>query len=213
MKRLLKQIAKIRARHKHHWKNAVWAWANKGKGTWRRKLRRFRAYRKYATQHENWLVKNMEPGQERKERRAELDAVIKASKKKIAALKHAHKEHPDVDPSPQNGFQTVDGKPVCGWMVPWIQKIRAAGWGGSIVSGVRTPAQSIALCYGICGAPSCPGRCAGATSNHNATTCIFPQGALYVSDYVMFGYYARKVGAPLTNHLPVDPVHYSNSGY
>lgn len=213
MKRLRKRIAKIRARHRHHWKNAVWAWASKGEGNWRRKLKRFRAYRSYANQHERWLVEHMKPGEKRKDRRAELQSAIDGAGKKIQHLKKAHKQHPDVKPSPSNGFVIVDGRPVCGWMVPWIQKIRADGWGGSIVSGVRTPAQSIALCEAMCHQPSCPGRCAGATSNHNATTCAFPQGALDVSDYVMFGYHARRVGAPLTNHLPIDPVHYSNSGY
>lgn len=211
MNRLLRRIKQIRNRHRHHWKNAVWAWSKKGDGNWRRKLKRFRAYRLYAHQHEMWLMEHMKPGEKRKDRREELESAEKGAAKKIKHLKEQHKKHKPPSPSGQ-GFQTFDGLPVCGWMRPWIQKIRDRGWDGVVVSGVRTPAHSIELCEAMCGAPSCPGRCAGATSNHNATTCAFPQGALDVSDYVEFGYIARQVGAPFHNALPYDPVHFSNSG-
>jgi hypothetical protein len=214
-RRLRRRIKQIRNRHPHHWKNAVWAWANRGKkGNWRRKLRRFQAYRGYARDLERYLLDNMKPGHERKERRREMDRIVKAAGEKIEHLKKAHADHPDHPPTDADGIVLYDGKPVPAWMVPWLNEIRDEGWDGYVVSGVRTPQQSIGLCYAMCGAPSCTGRCAGAASNHNATPPVtYPEGALDVSDYIEFGYLARKVGSPLRNALgPRDPVHYSVSG-
>lgn len=101
---------------------------------------------------------------------------------------------------------------VCGWMVPIISRAREDGWRGVVVSGVRTPAYSEQLCRAMCGAPTCPGRCAGRNSNHNATTCDKPQGAIDVSDYYTFAACMRKQGEPIKNRLPIDRVHFSASG-
>ena len=103
---------------------------------------------------------------------------------------------------------------VPAWMVPWLDKSRSAGWGGVVVSGVRTPEYSESLCYSMCGAPSCPGRCAGRASNHNMTENQgYPYGALDVSDYYNFGAIQKRIGSPLINALGAqDPVHYSVSG-
>jgi hypothetical protein len=118
-----------------------------------------------------------------------------------------------------------DGIDVAPWMVGqapgpdgrtvnWLQLIRDHGWSGTVVSGVRSVQHSIELCYQICGAASCPGRCAGATSNHNCgDPCASPAGAIDVTDYSRFGAIAREVGAPLQNQLPVDPVHFSYTGH
>lgn len=129
------------------------------------------------------------------------------------------KNHP-VKPTSNAVFDGCDVPP---WMVGqeayngqkvnWLQKIRDAGWSGVVVSGVRTPEHSIELCYQMCGAPSCPGRCAGATSNHNcADPCPPGGGAIDVSDYYRFGAICKEIGCPLRNALPIDPVHYSVSG-
>lgn len=129
-------------------------------------------------------------------------------------------KHPPDDP---DGYATFEGETVAAWMVGrgpgpngtrvnWLQKIRDTGiWGGVIVSGARTAAYSESLCYGMCGAPSCPGTCAGRSSNH--VPVVYPGGALDVSDYYNFGRAARQVGAPLRNDLPADRVHYSVSGH
>jgi hypothetical protein len=216
-RKLRRRIKQIRDRHPHHWKNAIWAWSNRGdSGNWRRKLRRFRAYREYAEDVEAWLIKNMKPGEERAERRAEMDRIVRAADDKIRRLRKAHPDHPEPPPS-SNCKTTYDGKTVPTWMVPWLNKIRAAGWDGVVVSGVRTSAYSQHLCCLMCNAcdpgETCPGRCAGIYSNHNCDVCCFPKGALDVSDYVVFARLARQVGAPFFNALPVtDPVHFSNSG-
>jgi hypothetical protein len=218
-KRLRRKIKQIRDRRPKRWKNAIWAWANRGEGTLRRKIRRFRAYRSYAADLERYIIKHQKPGEKRKDARREADKIRKAANEKLDHLekrfRQRKREREDNDGPPPTGagWVYVDGRQVCGWMAGWVQRIRAAGWDGTVVSGVRTPAYSEQLCYQMCGAPSCPGRCAGRASNHNATTCAYPQGALDVSDYVEFGYLARKLGAPFHNSLgPADPVHFSASG-
>ena len=99
-------------------------------------------------------------------------------------------------------------------MIPWLEKSRKAGWGGTVVSGVRTPEYSEQLCYAMCGAPSCAGRCAGRASNHNMEPGQgYPAGALDVSDYAAFEAIQKRIGSPLKNELDArDPVHFSVSG-
>lgn len=131
-----------------------------------------------------------------------------------------HLLHPPDDPDHINSFE---GVPVAAWMVGkdagpngshvnWLQKIRDHGWHGIVVSGARTAEHSEALCLAMCGAPSCPGRCAGRTSNH-VVDAGFPDGAVDVSEYDVFERVAKEVGAPLINDLPIDPVHFSPSGH
>jgi hypothetical protein len=80
-----------------------------------------------------------------------------------------------------------------------------------VTSGYRTPEYSTSLCIAMCGAPSCPGRCAGASSNHSGK--VYPAGAVDVTDYTRFGQIQPQIGSPLRNDLPIDPVHYSVSGH
>lgn len=114
----------------------------------------------------------------------------------------------------KHGYAVFDGKNVPEWMVHWLQESRANGWKGWVVSGVRTAAYSEHLCYAMCGAPTCPGRCAGRSSNHNMEQSQgYPAGALDVSDYARFGQVQRRIGSPLHNALGArDPVHFSVSG-
>jgi len=118
-------------------------------------------------------------------------------------------KHP---PPPQDGVVTFDGKPCAAWIAADLQEARDKGlWGGVLISGYRTPAYSTSLCYGICGAPSCPGRCAGASSNHSKY--VRPEGAADVSDYVRCEAAMRQIGSPLHNAIgPSDPNHLSASG-
>lgn len=131
-----------------------------------------------------------------------------------------HILHPPDDP---DHISTFEGVSVAAWMVGkdvgpdgshinWLQKIRDAGWHGTVVSGARTAAHSEELCFAMCGQPSCSGTCAGRSSNH-VVDAGFPDGAVDVSEYTVFGQKAREVGAPLINDLPADPVHYSPSGH
>lgn len=115
-----------------------------------------------------------------------------------------------------SGVAYYDGRPVAKWMVPYLNYARAHGWQGRVNSGWRNPVYSEQLCYSMCGAPSCPGRCAGRASNHAGSKN--PQGALDVSDYFTFGKIMASMplpaGAPrLYNALGSrDPVHFSASG-
>lgn len=110
------------------------------------------------------------------------------------------------------GVTTYDGVPVAKWMVPYLDWARSHGWTGRLVSGFRDPAYSESLCIAMCGAPRCPGRCAGRVSNHSGDTK--PQGAVDVSDYTRFGELMARcpLDPKLTNHLPNDRVHFSVSG-
>lgn len=159
---------------------------------------------------EHWH-KRRARNRERVERREE---VLKHLKKKLEALRD-HKEsiQPSASPNKEIGFATFQGKTVAAWMVPWLEKSQKAGWNGVVVSGVRTPAYSEQLCYNMCNAPTCPGKCAGRYSNHNMTsTQGYPYGALDVSDYDSFERIQFEIGSPLRNDLPIDPVHFSVSG-
>ena len=136
-------------------------------------------------------------------RRVKQRRVATANHKKLAAIAKQHK----------SGFGTFDGKTVAAWMIPWLEKSRQNGWHGAVVSGVRTPAYSEHLCLEMCGARSCPGRCAGRSSNHNMEPGQGqPHGALDVSDYINFGNIQHRIGSPLRNALPNDRVHFSASG-
>lgn len=131
-----------------------------------------------------------------------------------------HVLHPPED---QDGIAEWKGMLVPAWTigkakgpdgrrVNWLKKIEDAGWDGVVVSGARTAEHSEELCWAMCDAPSCPGRCAGRSSNHVIESKT-DWGALDVSEYTVFGQKAREVGAPLRNDLPIDPVHYSPDGH
>ena len=115
---------------------------------------------------------------------------------------------------PERGWNTL-GRPVCAWMVPILDEARERGWRGYLTSGVRTPEESVGLCRQICpgGASSCSGLCAGVNSNHNATTCDRPQGAVDATDYYTLASVLRSMGNPIFNDLPSDRVHFSASGH
>lgn len=99
---------------------------------------------------------------------------------------------------------------VCRWMVPYLNAAMKRGWDGNLSSGYRSPAYSESLCQNMCGAPSCPGVCAGTSSNHSGDS--FPGGAIDVVDYGKFGQIMAQIHAPLKNALPADQVHFSFSG-
>lgn len=115
---------------------------------------------------------------------------------------------------PASGKAYFDGRPVAAWLLPHLNFARQHGWKGTLVSGYRDPAYSEHLCYGMCGAPRCPGRCAGRSSNHSQH--VRPYGAIDVSDYVTFGRLMARDDAPkprIYNALGAqDPVHFSHAG-
>ncbi len=130
------------------------------------------------------------------------------------ALSRRRKQHKlaAAAAAPAAGVATFDGKPVAAWMKPYLDWARAHGWQGTLNSGYRTPEYSEHLCHGICGAPSCPGKCAGRSSHHSIR--VKPGGAIDVSDYVRFGELMRQCpySPRIFNNLPSDRVHYSSTG-
>src|SRR5919112_567180 len=112
--------------------------------------------------------------------------------------------------APAAGVATFDGKPVAAWLKPYLDWARAHGWQGTLNSGYRTPEYSEHLCYGICGSPSCPGKCAGRSSHHSIR--VKPGGSIDVSDYVKFAELMRQCpySPRIFNNLPSDRVHYSS---
>jgi hypothetical protein len=132
-------------------------------------------------------------------------------RKKLRFLKRARDPEP---PATGNNIVTFDGKPSAAWLADDLGKARRAGlWSGYLYSGVRSIALCIALCRAMCGAPSCPGRCGGASSNHACDNCAFPRGAADVTDYYRCESAAVILGLRYTNDLPSDRVHMSQSGH
>lgn len=171
-------------------------------GDVREKLLEERAQLKRAQQKLNYQVKH------RKE-------IADNLKKKWKVLEEQKDRPPKGD-----GWTVVDapwnplGHSIPNWMIPWLIKSWDAGWRGQVNSGVRTPQHSIELCYGQCGHPSCPGTCAGASSNHNMSEGQgYPYGAIDVSDYYTFERIQWQISSPLRNDLPNDPVHFSVTGH
>jgi hypothetical protein len=154
----------------------------------------------------------------------DLAAERRRLRKKIKWLQEH--EDPVAAADGTSTWTTGDGRKfkVAAWMVGaapgpdgtktnWLLRSKNKGWDGNLSSGYRSPAYSESLCRAMCGAPSCPGRCAGRSSNHSQTgppnwgaIDVFPQ-------YVKFGQIQREIGSPLKNELGAqDPVHYSYTG-
>ncbi len=111
------------------------------------------------------------------------------------------------------GVGRYDGVPVALWLIPYLDWAREHGWKGRLVSGWRDPNYSRSLCLRMCGAPSCPGRCAGLSSNHVGSAS--PRGAVDVTDYVTFGRLMERcpLQPRIYNALGArDPVHFSATG-
>jgi len=143
----------------------------------------------------------------------ELAARRRKVRKKIAYLK-AHK------PKPANvgGLIWFDSHQVAAWIVPILQAARADGvWGGSVISGYRSPEYQCQVCSHICSGGcqnGCPGLCAKpGTSNHQGITR--PAGAVDVTDAAGLQRWCRAHGNPLHGNgemLPYDIPHFSSSG-
>ncbi len=123
------------------------------------------------------------------------------------------KKNPYLQPPPRGPFTNVDGKVLATWIANIVIKVRAGGrWKGHVISGYRTPAYSESLCYAMCGAPSCPGRCAGRATNHSRF--VYPGGAVDVDAASTWVFRAelKRLGLDLQNNLPNDINHYSQAG-
>lgn len=140
------------------------------------------------------------------------EAMLKAAAERRRAHNDAVRKS-QAEGGKTSGVATFDGKKVAAWMVPYLEFARANGWKGQLVSGWRDPAHSEQLCREMCGRPSCPGRCAGRSSNHSGSTK--PRGAIDVSQFVEFGRLMRRCphSPRIFNALGArDPVHFSATG-
>ena len=102
---------------------------------------------------------------------------------------------------------------MAGWLKPYLDWARANGWKGTVTSGWRSPEYSEQVCRQQCGAPSCPGTCAGRSSNHAGR--VKPAGAVDVSDIPRFAALMQR--CPHSPHIfnaigAADPEHFSASG-
>lgn len=140
-----------------------------------------------------------------------LDARVKLA----ADRKEERKKDAKADKNPFDahggGIVDFDAKTCVEWIAHDLFEMRKHGWNGYLVSGYRSPEYSISLCQAMCGAPSCPGRCAGASSNHAKSGD--GGGAVDVSDYITAERVAYEIGSRLHNNLPSDLVHLSSTGY
>lgn len=210
MKKLRQRIRKIFATRKNPMRK-LWKWAHAPEAL-ARVMQRWRALKEWARNKAKIAGRNKN-NPERKwwlKRQKGYDDKYDAVRKRFLA------SHKDPDPPPTDGVITPEApwnpyrRPIAAWIVPWLYKSWSAGWRGAVISGYRSPAYSQQLCYQICGAPSCPGTCAGTSSNHTKTGNL--QGAIDVSDYYTFAAVQAKIGSPLFNALPNDRPHFSATG-
>jgi hypothetical protein len=139
-------------------------------------------------------------------------ADVKRGAERRADRREAHRRNEyEADRTPH--VTRFDGVPVSSELVPYLQWARDDGWDGLLVSGWRSPAYSESLCYGMCGAPSCAGRCAGRSSRHSQLA--LREAAIDVAHYQDFAARMRRcpIQPPLRNTLGArDPVHFSVAG-
>lgn len=197
----------------HHWlkeaRRRYWDQAHEVKN-----LKRFR--------HDDGTLEDLDHFHKRrsmeKDRRDHREQVKDHLAKKVRALEHLLKHRREHRASQRDEYKPgstdivlFDGVAVVEDAAFWLKRSRGAGWTGVLVSGYRTPEHSEELCYQMCGQPTCPGRCAGRTSNHTKRT--YPGPAVDVSNYGQFEAIQYRIGSPYKNDLPLDPVHFSRSGH
>lgn len=157
----------------------------------------------------NWSRKRVAHAQDPSGFKKELEL----DNKKIAHLrKLKHETKPDG-----NCIVAFDGKPCASWIAVDLTRARKTDiWKGVLLSGVRTIAESIGLCRAMCGADSCAGRCAGATSRHACDNCCSPNGAADCTDPAGLAAALRTLGnTDLIGDgrvLPADINHFSHYG-
>jgi hypothetical protein len=199
----MNRLARIRKLYRERPRpfRALKRWARDRKGP-RGKERRWRSLQKWARKRKAQVRAALRPAWERRRRHyRDRKAFFKAQADKAAE-------------QVADGLAQFDGKLVTADWAKLLARVRATGhWGGSVTSGYRSPEYSEQLCYAICGAPSCPGTCAGRASNHSKRS-IAEGAAVDVSDPVGFRRGLVAVGrSDIHNALgSADPWHFSVSG-
>lgn len=191
----------------HQRRQATWTAKEKFR---RSKLNFYRKVSKRPwSQRENLIVNWREEVQEAARGVATEGKIVAREKHRLLARSRPNK----AAAARTTGVTHFDGIPVANWLVPYLEWGRAHGWHGRLVSGWRDPVYSEGLCLRMCGARSCPGRCAGRSSNHSGSEK--PHGAVDVSDFYTFGRVMQScpLAPKLINRLGAqDPVHFSQSG-
>lgn len=178
-------------------------------------IRKIRERLRHARNAYQRLVQKRHDAKRSGDRRAKLaKQVIAARENKDRLAKKLKFLESHADPHPTSAPTiTIDGHQVTTWIAGWVLRSRQAGWQGYVVSGYRSSRYSTSLCEAMCSAPTCPGRCAGATSNHSGL--VYPAGAVDVdvAHRDQFAAIQAKIGSPLKNALgPADPNHFSYTG-
>lgn len=135
-------------------------------------------------------------------------------------LRKQHHEAGPFPPAPAgDDWVMFDGHEVARWIAEILAAARAAGaWHGVVISGRRDPVYSEHLCIEMCGAPSCPGMCAGRSSNHAGPPSfkgVEYEGAVDVTDYSGLRSYCEAHAPELRGGgavLPSDLPHFSHAG-
>jgi hypothetical protein len=131
------------------------------------------------------------------------------------------KEHEDEFIEAPAGGEWVmfDGHELPRWMAEINQEARDAGyWNGYTFSGRRSKEYSQSLCENMCGATTCPGRCAGIYTNHCGPPTyqgVEYEGAQDASDSAGLIRFCRAKNKPMRGAgevLPSDIPHCSHEG-
>lgn len=168
---------------------------------WHRRRKRNRE----AFEHRDDVVKHLV------RKRDAHDTLLDKLKDHRLELKEAHHEERSTFDKGSTSIVVFDGRQCVEDLAYWLDLARKNGWLGVLISGFRTPEYSTQLCIAMCGNPTCPGRCAGATSNHSKLTYPGPAGDL--TDYIRAEDVLARIGAPYFNDLPYDLPHMSRSGH
>lgn len=165
----------------------------------------------------NWIRRRV--AQATPARRAEYAKYRHAINLRIDHLRKLRQRHRREHHEATALIVTFDGEQLPRWIADILKQARESGiWKGECISGIRTVAESIALCQAMCGADSCPGRCAGAATNHTAppTHTGKPfEGAADCTDPAGLEAYCRSHSEPLIGDgvvLPNDLNHFSHVG-
>lgn len=186
-------------REAKHPLGSLWDWARRG-NTKRGRYRRWRSLQFWAQGN-----RDNSSGDER-EKWNGIRKIYRKQKRKVYRRIHDN----DDDVSGSGLIVTLDGKPCASWIARGCIDRRSKGWSGVLVSGYRTPEYSEQLCYQICGRPSCPGLCAGRSSNHCCPPTYSGQDGEGACDVSYYWEFPERDG--LYNNLPRDLVHFSRSG-
>lgn len=180
-------------------------------GVTARRKRKYRALRdRLGDDHPRTrrALKRFRDSRDLSERIDETQAVLR--RRAHEKLDFLHRHSPPLDPD-GDGLIQIDGRHVSEGVGREVLRVRKGGrWHGIVVSGFRTPEYSEGICIDMCGAPTCPGRCAGRGTRHAKKGGR--DGAVDVSDFITFAAECRRLGSWLENHLPRDLVHFSDIG-